>query len=94
MVTYTLEEARNGRTPNPDVMCNSRIKFGMFYEYIGKHFPKVATGHYAQIEVRTHFVLFRLCLRAQKLRVYLHAYRHLSFILCTDFNFPEDIQAR
>ena len=49
VVRYTVEEARGGRTPNPDIMCNSRIKFGMFYEYVGKHFHRVATGHYAQV---------------------------------------------
>ena len=50
VVNYTLNEARMGRTPNPDIMCNSRIKFGMFYDYIGKHFKYVATGHYARIQ--------------------------------------------
>eukprot|EP01038_Epipyxis_sp_PR26KG_P010713 gene10713-14385_t len=49
VVQYTFREARNGRTPNPDVMCNSRIKFGMFYDYIGRFHSKVATGHYAQV---------------------------------------------
>jgi tRNA methyl transferase len=27
----------------------SRIKFGMFYNYVGKHYSKIATGHYAQV---------------------------------------------
>jgi asparagine synthetase B (glutamine-hydrolysing) len=36
VVQYTLQEVQRGHTPNPDIMCNSRIKFGMFYEYIGK----------------------------------------------------------
>ncbi|CAM9689666.1 unnamed protein product, partial [Choristocarpus tenellus] len=49
VVAYTVKEAREGRTPNPDVMCNSRIKFGMFYNLIGKHFSRVATGHYARM---------------------------------------------
>ena len=49
VVQYTFDEARLGRTPNPDIMCNSRIKFGMFYDYVGRHFTKVATGHYAQV---------------------------------------------
>lgn len=50
VVSYTVDEARRGRTPNPDVMCNSRIKFGMFYDHVGRHFRHVATGHYARLE--------------------------------------------
>ena len=50
VVSYTVREAREGRTPNPDVMCNSRIKFGMFYDHVGRHFRHVATGHYARLE--------------------------------------------
>jgi len=49
VVQYTFREARKGLTPNPDVMCNSRIKFGMFFQYVGQHFKRVATGHYAQL---------------------------------------------
>ncbi|MFH0820675.1 MAG: tRNA 2-thiouridine(34) synthase MnmA [Candidatus Peregrinibacteria bacterium] len=52
VVKYTIAEAKAGRTPNPDVLCNQFIKFGLFYERIGKEFEKVATGHYAQIECR------------------------------------------
>ena len=33
-------------------MCNSRIKFGMFYKYVGQYYSKVATGHYAQVRKR------------------------------------------
>ncbi len=46
---YTIAEAKAGRTPNPDVLCNQQIKFGQFYERIDASFEKVATGHYAQI---------------------------------------------
>ena len=53
VVEYTLAEAKLGRTPNPDIMCNSRIKFGMFYDYVGKYYWKVATGHYAQVRPKT-----------------------------------------
>jgi tRNA-5-taurinomethyluridine 2-sulfurtransferase len=50
VVGYTVREAKQGRTPNPDIMCNNRIKFGMFYDYVGRHFAKVATGHYAVVQ--------------------------------------------
>ena len=49
VVSYTLAEVKEGRTPNPDVLCNQRIKFGMFYDKIDSSFDKVATGHYAQV---------------------------------------------
>lgn len=39
-----------GLTPNPDVWCNSEIKFGMFLEWaIREGFDKVVTGHYAVV---------------------------------------------
>ena len=49
VVAYTVAEAKAGRTPNPDILCNQQIKFGQFYEKIDASFEKVATGHYAQI---------------------------------------------
>jgi len=36
VIEYTLYESYQGRTPNPDIMCNSRIKFGIFYDYVGR----------------------------------------------------------
>jgi tRNA-specific 2-thiouridylase len=50
VVAYTIGEVKAGRTPNPDMLCNARIKFGAFYDAFGKDFDKVATGHYAQVE--------------------------------------------
>jgi tRNA-specific 2-thiouridylase len=53
VVSYTIDEVKNGRTPNPDMLCNARVKFGAFYEYLekqGESYDKVATGHYAQTE--------------------------------------------
>mmetsp|Transcript_21938 Transcript_21938/g.28405 ORF Transcript_21938/g.28405 Transcript_21938/m.28405 type:complete len:654 (-) Transcript_21938:293-2254(-) len=50
VISYTVQQARQGKTPNPDIMCNSRIKFGCFYDAIEKReFDFVATGHYAQV---------------------------------------------
>ena len=50
VVAYTIAEIKAGRTPNPDILCNQRIKFGMFFNHIDDSFDKVATGHYAQIQ--------------------------------------------
>ncbi len=49
VVSYTIEEIKEGRTPNPDIYCNSLIKFGQFYEKIDPSFEKVASGHYAGV---------------------------------------------
>lgn len=49
VVEYTVAEAKAGRTPNPDILCNQQIKFGQFYEVIDDSYEKVATGHYAQV---------------------------------------------
>ena len=47
ILTYTLSEVKRGHTPNPDLLCNNRIKFGVFYDKIFPLYEKVATGHYA-----------------------------------------------
>jgi tRNA-specific 2-thiouridylase len=53
VISHTLQEAERGRTPNPDVLCNSRIKFGCFYDAIAdRDFDYVATGHYARLQQR------------------------------------------
>lgn len=53
VVSYLVSESRAGRTPNPDVMCNSRIKFGVFLDSIGARFGRVASGHYARLRAVT-----------------------------------------
>jgi tRNA (5-methylaminomethyl-2-thiouridylate)-methyltransferase len=49
VVAYTISKVKEGLTPNPDVMCNKLIKFGIFEQKVGKEFDKTATGHYATI---------------------------------------------
>jgi len=50
VVNYMIDTYRNGETPNPDIMCNQEIKFGVFLDKMKKlGFSKVATGHYARI---------------------------------------------
>lgn len=49
VVDYMIEEYKAGRTPNPDIMCNKWVKFGLFYDKAraaGADF--VATGHYVR----------------------------------------------
>ena len=50
--SHFLEEYKNGRTPNPDVLCNREIKFKVFLEY-AKHLGAqgIATGHYAKLKI-------------------------------------------
>ena len=45
-----LAEHRNGRTPNPDVLCNREIKFGAMARYARRlGAARIATGHYARL---------------------------------------------
>lgn len=51
---YFLEEYEAGRTPNPDVLCNTEIKFKAFLDHalrLGAEF--IATGHYARVQHAT-----------------------------------------
>ncbi len=46
---YMIREYREGRTPNPDVMCNREVKFGGFLKWALAHGADyVATGHYVR----------------------------------------------
>lgn len=52
VVAEAVEELAAGRTPSPDVLCNRRVKFGVFLdqlEALPGRFDKVASGHYARI---------------------------------------------
>lgn len=50
VVDYMIAEYTAGRTPNPDILCNSEIKFKLFLELaLADGAGQIATGHYAQI---------------------------------------------
>lgn len=63
VIEYFASEYRAGRTPNPCIVCNERIKFGALFEHadrLGAQY--VATGHYARVEqVNGRFMLKRGC---------------------------------
>lgn len=49
VVDYLIEGYRSGQTPNPDVMCNRYIKFGVLVEHMTRNqFDGLATGHYCR----------------------------------------------
>jgi tRNA-specific 2-thiouridylase len=51
VIDYFADEYRAGRTPNPCVMCNEKLKFGNLWDKataLGAGF--IATGHYASVE--------------------------------------------
>lgn len=48
---YMIDGYKKGVTPNPDVMCNKEIKFGLFFKRAMKEGADfIATGHYARIK--------------------------------------------
>ena len=49
VVDYLVEGYRRGVTPNPDMLCNREVKFGVFLKWAKKNgFDAVATGHYCR----------------------------------------------
>ena len=53
VLKYFRDEYRCGRTPNPCVMCNQNMKFGILPSLLSKRgveFDKFATGHYCRVE--------------------------------------------
>lgn len=60
VIQYFAEEYQAGRTPNPCVMCNERLKFGTLLtraRQLGADF--IATGHYARLEKQNGRVLLQ-----------------------------------
>jgi len=47
-----LSVYQDGLTPNPDIWCNERIKFGAFLQHINtaSQTDLIATGHYARVK--------------------------------------------
>jgi tRNA-specific 2-thiouridylase len=51
VVDYMINEYKAGHTPNPDIMCNQEIKFGLFLKTaLSQGADMIATGHYAKVK--------------------------------------------
>ncbi len=49
VVNYLVDGYKRGITPNPDMMCNREMKFGIFQDYaLNAGFDGIATGHYVR----------------------------------------------
>ena len=72
---HFLDEYRAGRTPNPDVLCNREIKFKTFlHEAQALGAEKIATGHYARVDLRDgRYRLLRAVDAAKDQSYFLHA---------------------
>jgi tRNA-uridine 2-sulfurtransferase len=68
---HFLAEYRAGRTPNPDVLCNSEIKFRAFLDHaLAQGADAIATGHYAGLAHDSHAVRLLLAADAAKDQTY------------------------
>lgn len=69
-----LAEHRAGRTPNPDVLCNSEIKFRSFLDHaMALGAELIATGHYARVrEQRGEFELLKALDTSKDQSYFLH----------------------
>ena len=71
VIANFVDEYRRGRTPNPCVLCNSHIKWGLLLDAADEmHCDLIATGHYAQIETRTGHYYLRRAADSQKDQTY------------------------
>ena len=72
--SHFLREYAAGRTPNPDILCNSEIKFKAFLEHaINMGADSIATGHYAQIrKVTDNYQLLKATDRSKDQSYFLY----------------------
>lgn len=74
VIDYAIDELKQGRTPNPDIFCNRRIKFGSFFDHIDETYDKVATGHYARVAHEDGIARLKMAEDSFKDQTYFLAY--------------------
>lgn len=82
VVKNFVEEYKNGRTPNPCIVCNKKIKFEHFYnKAMSMGFDYIATGHYARIVKEDDIYKFKKAIynkKDQSYFLYNIKYDHLK----------------
>lgn len=74
VVSYVIDELKKGNTPSPDILCNKKIKFGIFMEHLKDKFDIVISGHYASIEHNNGLVFLKKAIDPIKDQTYFLAY--------------------
>lgn len=75
VMNYFAEEYLAGRTPNPCVVCNRDIKFGILAEYADAHgYDRIVTGHYARLEKLGGYTFIRRAVDEKKDQSYMLAF--------------------
>jgi tRNA-specific 2-thiouridylase len=103
IVKELIDGYRNGITPNPDVLCNARIKFGVLKKYADANgFEKFATGHYCRVVTNENDIIdilgsliktrishiVSLCFPRNRYKIhYGCAYNCTFAFVCTPHNF-------
>ena len=74
VMDYFAREYLEGRTPNPCVVCNREIKFGLLADFAARNgCEKVITGHYARLENLNGFITIRKAADITKYQSYVLA---------------------
>lgn len=84
MIQYFVNEYREGKTPNPCVFCNAKIKFNALLKKafsLGIDFDYFATGHYVQIKFDESSKRYLLYKGITKVKI-----NHIFFIVSSSIN--------
>lgn len=86
VIDYFTQSYFEGKTPNPCVICNREIKFGILYDYARENgFSKIVTGHYANTTVQNGVTYLSRAADMRKDQSYVLAMLSQEQISAADF---------
>ena len=86
VIDYFTKEYFLGHTPNPCVVCNRTVKFGLLYDYAKEHgFEKIVTGHYAVTETTDGTAFLKRAADRKKDQSYVLAMLSQEQLAAADF---------